>query len=148
MWKQNHNCNHPGSNHASILKAQTDVKHCNCVVPPFIFLSGSTKQDVTIWTEGTRTEYWRHFECETELIGNDTLLQFNMSYWVMFLCMHLPSSVQNSEVIWIVMFMSMNLAKHEISVNHILSELPDFAAVFQCPIGSKMNPEKRCSTPL
>ncbi|TGZ58564.1 hypothetical protein CRM22_009590 [Opisthorchis felineus] len=36
----------------------------------------------------------------------------------------------------------------EILVNHIISETTEFAAAFNCPVGSKMNPRNRCSAPL
>nr|CAX72645.1 Endothelin-converting enzyme 1 [Schistosoma japonicum] len=33
---------------------------------------------------------------------------------------------------------------YEVLVNHILNELPDFSNTFNCPIGTPMNPGKRC----
>ncbi|KAF8567796.1 hypothetical protein P879_04380 [Paragonimus westermani] len=165
---------------------------------------GSTKQDVKFWSERTWTEYWRHFECNAELIGNDTLLHFNMSFWLKGYLQGVfeynadqvindatglmiakraltkwisekENGVENTILpgehigrdkffyisyaqtfcvkmdeneMFYELFLGDQAVPREVVVNHILSELPDFAAVFQCPIGSKMNPKKRCSTSL
>ncbi|KAF7261704.1 hypothetical protein EG68_00935 [Paragonimus skrjabini miyazakii] len=164
---------------------------------------GSTKRDATIWSDRTWTEYLRHLQCEVDLIGNDTLLHFNLTFWLKGYLQGLiedsaiqvindasglliakralarwtsenENGVENTILpgehidrdkffyisyaqtfcvkmdegeLFYQLFMGDQAVPREIIVNHILSELPDFAAVFQCPIGSKMNPEKRCSAP-
>ncbi|CAH8561169.1 unnamed protein product [Schistosoma bovis] len=37
---------------------------------------------------------------------------------------------------------------YEVLVNHIMNELPDFSDTFNCPVGTLMNPKKRCRAAL
>uniref|UniRef100_A0A3Q0KBE3 Family M13 non-peptidase homologue (M13 family) n=1 Tax=Schistosoma mansoni TaxID=6183 RepID=A0A3Q0KBE3_SCHMA len=37
---------------------------------------------------------------------------------------------------------------YEVLVNHIMNELPDFSDTFNCPVGTPMNPKKRCRAAL